>query len=378
MTNQETLNQLVVNKISTKLNQAMTTFAQVENRLREQDNMMVDFIAPIGVDRGENPIITFSGNGRVKMNIEEDHFSLHANAVTQLAAKLNIPGAYLSKLANSKDEQFTDLAAMILNRHSMKTTRSRALIRAVGDEVRGVLSDQYRRLDSIELVTAFIKCALSSGAKIIDAKMDDTRVKFDAIYPTPFILDTQLNGLVAIAFGLRLMTSDFGNGALSLQSYMLQGVCLNGLVAEKSLNTKHLGKRLPDDLSLSQQTYALDTATQVSAIGDFTRNLLSKPIIENRAKQILEVASTPVDVLQEVKRLTKINRITKGEAENLSNLLMNGSENDGVAGQNSKWKLINGLTALARDNEDMTRQRDLEELAGELLTGKKISESDEE
>ena len=49
------------------------------------------------------------------------------------------------------------LCAIILNEHSGWTGRTRVLIRAVGTEIRGVLSDSYRRLNSVDILTAFIR-----------------------------------------------------------------------------------------------------------------------------------------------------------------------------------------------------------------------------
>ena len=74
------------------------------------------------------------------------------------------------------DEWQRQLAATVLNEHSGWTQRTRVLIRTVGQQVRGVLSDSYRRLNSVEILTAFVQEASQQGAVIADAYMSDTKV----------------------------------------------------------------------------------------------------------------------------------------------------------------------------------------------------------
>ncbi len=80
------------------------------------------------------------------------------------------------------------LAADMLNRHSIHTPRSRVLLRTVGAQVRGVLSDSYRRIDSQSTLIAFLEEAKRQGAVICDAYMSDTKVWAETILPTPLTI----------------------------------------------------------------------------------------------------------------------------------------------------------------------------------------------
>ena len=77
------------------------------------------------------------------------------------------------------------------------------LIRAVGTEIRGVLSDSYRRLNSVDILTAFIREAANNGAVVSDAYMNDTKVWCETILPTPVEIPTRKNGTVIIFAGAR-------------------------------------------------------------------------------------------------------------------------------------------------------------------------------
>ena len=170
----------------------------------------------------------------------------------------------------------------ILNTHNGWTDRNKVLVRAVGNEVRGFLSDSYRRLDSQQIFNTHIEEIFRNGAVLSDGFMDETRVMVESLLPAPIEMVTEHNGVIMLAFGTRLSTSDYGDGALELRSFLMQGICLNGMVRESMLKTVHLGARLPENLALSERTYRLDSETQASAVKDLTKKLFDTEIIKNR------------------------------------------------------------------------------------------------
>lgn len=82
--------------------------------------------------------------------------------------------------------------------------------------------------------------------------------------------------------GVRFSTSDYGDGSLDLRTFLLNGVCLNGMVRERTLKQVHLGGRLPEDLQLSEETYRQDTKTVLLTVRDATRQLYNKDIIRKK------------------------------------------------------------------------------------------------
>ena len=263
MTTQQGLNEVVINKVQRMIeNKAVGVQATME-RLVNEGKIAQDYIAPIGVELRRNdhsPIITFSENGHVLMNMQSGQYTLHGNAIGQLADKMGIPSRYLRQLA-SGDEWQRQLAATVLNAHSGWTQRTRVLIRTVGQQVRGVLSDSYRRLNSVEILTAFVQEASQQGAVIADAYMSDTKVWAETILPQPIVVPTVKNGEVVIFAGARFSTSDYGDGAVDMRAFLLNGACLNGMVRESVMKQVHLGSRLPDNLQLSNRTYEIGRAS---------------------------------------------------------------------------------------------------------------------
>lgn len=371
---QQGLNEVVMNKVQKMIARKSADVQGTLERLVNEGRIAQDYIAPIGVElkRADRaPVVTFSGNGHVLMNFDDRSLSLHPNAVSQLAARMNIPTAYLRALSTG-DEWQRKLAASILNEHSGWTERSRVLVRSVGDEVRGVLSDSYRRLNSVDILTSFVESACGEGAVVADAYMTDTKVWAEAIIPQPLVIPTAKNGDVVIFAGARFATSDYGDGAVDMRAFLLNGACLNGMVRESVMKQVHLGSRLPDNLRLSQETYELDTRTTSSAIRDLTRGIFSKDAIMQRAIEIQGASEIDVDFEREIKALTSGGSLLKSEGKEVEKLLMKNSPDDGVQGGSTLWKLTQAITAHARE-VDPARSRELHEISGALLNRVKVA-----
>ena len=371
---QQGLNEVVMNKVQRMIDGKAVGVRATMERLVNEGKIAQDYIAPIGVNLKMNdhsPVITFSGEGSLQMNMPDGQFSIHDNAIGQLADRMGIPSRYLRGLA-AGEPWAKHLAATLLNEHSGWTQRSRVLVRTVGQQVRGVLSDSYRRLNSVEILTAFVQEAAEQGAVISDAYMNDTKIWADTILPTPITVPTAKNGEVIIFAGARFSTSDYGDGAVDMRAFLLNGACLNGMVRESVMKQVHLGSKLPDNLQLSQQTYELDTKTTVSAVRDLTKGLFSKDNLMQKAYEIQGASEIEVDFDHELKRLTRDGGLLKQEGKEVEKILMRNDPNDGVQGGATLWKLTQAITAHARELTP-ERSRELHEISGQLLNRVKVT-----
>jgi hypothetical protein len=227
-------------------------------------------------------------------------------------------------------------------------------------------------LNSVEILTAFIQEAGFQGAVIADAYMNDTKVWAETILPEPFVIPTRKNGDVVIFAGARFSTSDYGDGAVDMRAFLLNGACLNGMVRESIMKQVHLGSRLPDNLQLSQRTYELDTKTTVSAVRDLTRGLYSKENIMQKAIEIQGACEIDVDFDNELKNLVKKGSLLTSDSDSIEKILMNNNPADGVQGEATLWKLTSAITAHARELEPR-RSRELHEISGALLNRVKVN-----
>lgn len=371
---QQGLNEVVMNKVQRMIDGKAVGVRETMDRLISEGKIAQDYIAPIGVNLKVNdhsPVITFSANGSLRMDMPDGQFTLHDNAIGQLADRMGIPQRYLRGLA-SGEPWAKQLAATLLNEHIGWTQRSRVLVRTVGTQVRGVLSDSYRRLNSVEILTAFVQEAAQQGAVISDAYMNDTKIWAETILPTPLTVPTSKNGDVVIFAGARFSTSDYGDGAVDMRAFLLNGACLNGMVRESVMKQVHLGSKLPDNLQLSQQTYELDTKTTVSAVRDLTKGLFSKDNLMKKAIEIQGASEIDVDFEHELKRLTRDGGLLKQEGKEVEKILMRNDPEDGVQGGATLWKLTQAITAHARELSP-ERSRELHELSGQLLNRVKVT-----
>lgn len=370
---QQGLNEVVMNKVQRMIDGKAVGVQATMERLIHEGKIAQDYVAPLGVElkkKQHEPVITFNGEQGLMMNMPDGSFSLHSNAVNQLADRMGVPQRYLRQLSQG-GEWAVMLAAHLLNEHSSWTERSRVLVRTVGQEVRGVLSDSYRRLNSVEILTAFVQEASSQGAVISDAYMNDTKVWAETILPQPFVIPTAKNGEVIIFAGARFSTSDYGDGSVDMRTFMLNGACLNGMVRESVMRQVHLGSKLPDTIALSQKTYELDTQTTVSAVRYLTSGLYSKDTIMQKAIEIQGASEIDVDFTRELGKLTSSGKLLKQESKEVEKILMRNDPEDGVQGGATLWKLTQAITAHSRELTP-ERSRELHEISGELMNRVKL------
>jgi len=340
------------------------------NGIEKSGNMINDFVAPVG----DVSKVGFDANGKVEvlinMNGEVQRFGIHRHAVGQAGERLGIPTKYIKDLSSSEQEWERKLSAEILNDHIYHSDRAKVLLRTVGGELRGFLSDKYRRLNTAEIYGSFLSAIRETGAVVHRAHYDDTKSWIDTIVPQVIAVPTEKNGIVHMVFGCRISNSDFGDGALDLRAYGIQVVCFNGMTRENLMRQVHLGKRLSENLELSERTYMLDTKTQASAVRDLVRLSMGKEAIEQQAFGIQKASEMSINMETEVKKLPKSGML-KGEVEDVEKALMNNRKEDGVQGEPTLWKLSQAVTAVSRTAEER-RKRELEEIGGKLLERVKI------
>ena len=109
---------------------------------------------------------------------------LHRHSVQQMAQTTDLPLKFIDSLQQTPEPWARELLA-----HNLKTVfanrfaKSRYLLRSVSGEVRGFLSDRYRRLDSRPIIEAFASAVQQKGALPYDGYVTDTKVALQAIMP---------------------------------------------------------------------------------------------------------------------------------------------------------------------------------------------------
>lgn len=362
-------------KINQKLKAGYDNAVQATTRLQEEGKVAKDYLFDVGSEKkGNNPQIFFKPDptGAVggRFNLPNEgavDLRVNIHAVRQVATKLNIPSAYLTELLFGEEWQRT-LGYNILNTHNGWLERNKMLVRRVGPEVRAFLSDSYRRMDSEMIFGTHIDEVYKNGAQLSDGYMDDTRLMVESLLPQAIEIKTEKNGSIFLAFGIRINTSDYGAQALEMKQFIMQGICLNGMVRRSELRQVHLGARLSNDNLLSNRTYQLYSEAMSSEVRDRTKLLYDAASIKERMLEIKASTEQTIEPSQELTNLFKAGKLFKGEMEEVGKLLMANRMEDGLQGEPTLWKLTQGITAYAnQEGMSKVRSMELQEIAGDLF-----------
>jgi hypothetical protein len=303
--------------------------------------------------------LQFSGNGGLRVALNNAEFGVHRFALGQIAEIASVPTKFVDAL--SGDEWGRTLIAHNLNEIFSHRDAKRHLVRTVnGNEVRGFLSDQYRRLDSRPIIEAFVTGAMKLGALPFKGYVTDTKVCVQAIVPDVF---EAIPGEV-IAFVMSLENSDFGNGALSLRVGALRIWCDNLAIFTEDMRQIHLGRRLDENILFSQRTYELDTRTTVSALGDIINAQLNREGIQKRMELLAVNAAKTVDPQQAMRMLR--DALGVGEAQKVIDAYKS-ADIEMIPAGNNAWRLSNAISWVGGQEPDAEKKLELMKLAGRVL-----------
>jgi hypothetical protein len=367
MENQNELS-LLTTKLTETLSARSKPITDAIAQIKKTGTLLDDFVVPMQSlaflrNPDKNDVrVTFKPD--TYNDVIPDPFRLHDHALNQISYKLGVPQGYLKDLTRGQDWQKT-LSQTIMQYHADNSSRDRVMLRTVEGELRGFVSDRYRRLDSMEIFMAFLMAAQSTGSVLVDAHAGETKGYLEVINPHITEFDTPFNGRNYMALGARIRNSDFGDGALEVYLFGLMVKCMNGLVGQSMLKEFHLGGRIPDDIQISEDTYKKDTAAKAALVGDVMRQVYLPETTNKMISKIQGASATQIDIIKEVEKLPKLG-LSQVETDAVGRVLMENDPNNGLFGSPTLWKLVQGLTAVARESKP-DRKRELEQIAGTMM-----------
>ena len=293
---------------------------------------------------------------------------IHRHALAQLGSRAGVPKKYADLLL----EEDTELLAMNLRRRYGAQPSKKYLARVVDGELLGWLSSSYRRFNCAPLVEAFIGECQKFGAVPVESTDLATKFSIKVLLPQVFEpIDSEV-----LALGIAMRSSDVGDGALSIRTYIERMWCTNGMFCEEGLRRIHLGGRL-DDLRYSQRTHELDTETMASATTDVVRALFKPENVQRKMLAIRDADERHISIKDAIKSLRSRSRLTKDEGERCAELYTTADVEllPPVRGTNgcrpkpghgSAYRFGNALGLLAQEVEP-ARALELQDLAGEVM-----------
>lgn len=294
-------------------------------------------------------------------NPEYGLMPFHANAVTQACAKAGIPKLYMNTLLKDGQEGLLayNFNQRFQNQPCLKDGSPRKYrLRAIGNEVRGMVSDRYPLWDSNLLLAEFLSGTKNHGGLVVDARVTDTKFSIKVVIP---VLFEPLQNEVML-FGASLKNSDFGDGKYDISGTVIRLVCTNLMTTESIFSKIHLGRRLDETIVFSKETYESDTRTLALATKDVVKNYLSPENVGGYVKAIQVAGEREIDadaVLEGLRNRGKLSRVEIGDVKNV----FRSADVENLPPGNTAWRLSNALSFFAQSVEP-SRALELEAVAG--------------
>jgi hypothetical protein len=318
----------------------------IKDRLSESNKIKFE---PVGADSID-----------IYLKALDEKYSLHPFALTQSMIRAGIPNVNkFQQLMYMHGEVGNQLLAHNLNilfGESEKTN----LIRTVETEVRGLLSDRFRRMDARPLLEKFVEGCQVIGARPIEGFVEDTRVVLRAVLPVVF---EPLPNEVML-FGYEWRTSDFGHGAHCMNLWTKRLWCTNHAILDEALRQIHLGKKLDDTVNFSQETVNLNTQATASQLYDTVVSMLSPQRVKYYLEGIRELANEKVTPTSIKSFLEK--KFAKTERERIIEQF-NTADIEMMPVGSNKWRLSNAISWVANEVDNMDRKLYYQQVAGDMI-----------
>lgn len=315
-----------------------------------------------------------AGPGHVLVSwngLEEGPFELHPNALSQLADRARININYIRELlAQSMGENGVWARVLLVqtlsefSRNHPNFAGKKFLVRTVRGETRGILSDQYRRLDSRPLLHTFANEAAAVGAVPVEATITDTRAALKVFLP--HIFEPVPNEVMCV--GAEWFNSDYGNGKFGIRMILWRLWCTNFATGEDCLAQVHLGAKLSEDIEFSQKTYELDTETQVSATKDIMAGLLQPKKVHGLLDAVRAAHEEKAD-WQRARGILK-GYLGKQELEEARRMFEDEEDSTRLPPAKSLFKVSNICSWFAQRQDSPDKKLELERAAGSILLKK--------
>lgn len=293
---------------------------------------------------------------------------LHKHALEQAASRVDIPVTLVNRFLG--EDYGGELITDALNTVYKHRGEEKFLVRSSNEEIRGVLSDTYRRMDSGPILDAFARTCSEIGAVPIEGIGGDLRFSVKALIPKTYTVGKQEGNEEVFAFGVSLSNSDFGCGALSLQFFLWRIWCSNTATREDSLRKVHLGKRLAENIEYAKETYDADTKAMALMVRDHVRGILSPPKIDEALgvmETAMETSVDPKKFFDKGGELEKL-KLTRAEVESARETFNNGDIT--VLPRGTSVARMSQAVAWLAQSATPERRLELERVAGVIMEPK--------
>jgi hypothetical protein len=286
-------------------------------------------------------------------------FKIQDFAHSQIASKLEIPKIYYDKMA-----AIPGLRTLNVNHWLNKPNRAEKgfLVRTLDGENRAFLSDRYRPIDNVQILSAIFPAVKDLGDNIL--------VKSHSITPEKMFLQLVFPGVSGevkvgdvVEAGVTISNSEIGSGTFVIQKLIWRRICSNGMNGQNILSQKHIGPRIDSDdhRIFRDDTLLAENKAYELIMRDTFADAIKGAWFEAEVAKMKEAAEDVIrDPVQLGKNMVKENILSLKDTQAvLVNLYEEGR---------TRWGLVNSITALAHSIEDPMQQFAYETLGNDVLS----------
>lgn len=276
----------------------------------------------------------------MNISFEGNTYGISDFALSQMCSKLQVPVNYVKKCYQSGQKELgtNNLKAWLSN------DDRQVFVRTYGDTVRGILSNKYSVLDSVEILDWLQNVPQINDYLIKGAYVSPDRLHLRLISPEPLAVPGE-----DLFPGVFIDNSDVGKSSVNIRFMIYKQVCTNGLVLPRQegilFKQKHIG--------ILKQDFITEINKNLQAFTDLT----------NRATQIVEetrkVVLSPIQVERALDKVKIDTRLGETHVENLRKYM------EDMYGF-TQWGFINAITDVAKAFT-LDRRNELEKYAANFL-----------
>lgn len=291
--------------------------------------------------------------------------TIHTFALSKMCETVGVPRDFLNRLMARNEENDAwgaTLAVDILNKHfkHQKPNQDRRLIRSVGTQTRGFLTDSYARLHPGQLIETFATECKKYGLIPYGGHAGDTK----------FVINATLDRVIepikdeVLGIGVVFKESPFGDGATDLSFQLERMWCTNKAIGVSELRKVHLGAKVSFDSSDADKMYQAATESMCMEIRRAMREMMAEEALAKLADGVVKAHESKVTHTQFEAFLKK--HLNKSDVEAVKEKYRSTDITELPAGD-SWWRASNALSWFANKTEDPEQQYELRRLAGDAL-----------
>ena len=332
---------------------------ELATELENEAPMIVDKIVD---SRSMNAVCT-GPDGLVQIRVpgfdeadpgRDSMFPMNAWAHGQMSQITKIPKVYYDRLRSEEKGQL-----LADNINAWLPTEKRRLVKTMNGTIRAILSDKYKTIDNLNILTCTMK-------KLLEYREVGPKFQKCQIGPTRMYLKIMLEGLNGEVtpddkyhYGLLVTNSEVGASSLKVEPYMLRQVCSNGMIRQTVLKKIHLGS-VNTDIVASPATRLLQDRTLYSEFEDAIDTVLATGHFQDWLDSLK--ATKEVEILEPtdaVANLANKYNITEQDQKLIQDYFF--KEED-----TTQHGMIQGITRAAQELENTDEAVRWEGIAGDL------------